>query len=500
MAEELTLDGHRIFERKLAGFAEDVYALEPNTHLYKFLWAALEYPGAGAVKKAQAAARLGETLSSTWFGDLDAFFGAMVGIERLSDEQYGFDPWRDQLTIGEWDEVALKDALYRGRLSLMLQAITRGGTVEGVEMAAESACGRPCWVYECWRIESGAYTTAGRLDRAREFVIVPDQEIEPAEERAVYKAVALLQPVNSVCTVNPLGPGVLDELIPLTASSPSEYFETVRVVRAPELPGRRVGGATGGGWVVWGGETEARDPAHLRVQQETRSINESIQSVTALRNDESFPTRVGAAGIATSGAPSITVDEVTGAEYAGIEVGQIIGDELALQSGGFLVKIEDEIMLVTDREPTGGTGFTYLVERAQEGTTAAAHPAAADVFVQYQAAGGAYSAEGQQWGAWTDFERADSPDNFPEGKYSGDQTRFDESGTYLFPYESQQEYVDEVSAYVESQGGEINGAQWRLPAGGEVFPTERTHPEYALAGPEMQIDSSYYPTVDPRFL
>lgn len=73
----------------------------------------------------------------------------------------------------------------------------------------------------------------------------------------------------------------------------------------------------------------------------------------------------------------------------------------------------------------------------------------------------------QQFTNWTDYDRADSPDNYPGGKFGltpDEAPALNPDGTpYVFQYESQQEYVNKVKAEVAAAGGEADDLRYRLP-------------------------------------
>ena len=72
-----------------------------------------------------------------------------------------------------------------------------------------------------------------------------------------------------------------------------------------------------------------------------------------------------------------------------------------------------------------------------------------------------------QFGPWTSYEKADSPDNYPGGKYGvtpskAPATNPDRS-PYVWPYASQDDYVAQRRAQVAELGGESNSTRYRLP-------------------------------------
>jgi hypothetical protein len=72
----------------------------------------------------------------------------------------------------------------------------------------------------------------------------------------------------------------------------------------------------------------------------------------------------------------------------------------------------------------------------------------------------------EQFGVWTNYEKADSPDNYPGGQYGLTPSVAPAVGPdgkdYRFPYASQAEYVAKKKAEVITLGGEANDVQYRL--------------------------------------
>lgn len=72
-----------------------------------------------------------------------------------------------------------------------------------------------------------------------------------------------------------------------------------------------------------------------------------------------------------------------------------------------------------------------------------------------------------QWGAWTFYEKADSPDNYPggmNGVHPLTAPAITPAGTaYLFPYESQAEFETQEAQKIIGQGGQTRPGQYRLP-------------------------------------
>lgn len=89
-----------------------------------------------------------------------------------------------------------------------------------------------------------------------------------------------------------------------------------------------------------------------------------------------------------------------------------------------------------------------------------------------------------QWGAWTFYQKADSPDNYPGGKngvHPLSAPAITPAGTaYLFPYQSQAEYETQEAQKIISQGGQTRPGQYRLPLSQTVHTTTYT-PDRSLS-------------------
>ncbi len=71
-----------------------------------------------------------------------------------------------------------------------------------------------------------------------------------------------------------------------------------------------------------------------------------------------------------------------------------------------------------------------------------------------------------RFGPWTNFDLADSPDNFPGGKYGQSPLvapALNQDGTpYQFRYASQADYVSQQTDIIVAAGGEANSTQYRV--------------------------------------
>lgn len=521
--------GSNTFEWKVRNFPDEVYSFRPGDHLTKLMRVLLEDPGVGQLKKFQLVARITQSLYSTNFHDLDDFFGQYMRLPRRADEVYVYDPFFDQLTRDQWNEVHLKDAVYRSRVSMMLQSLLRGGTAEGLMMMAEAVTGRPCQVFEMWRspADIGLFEV-GRLGLGKEFTVVP--QLEVGEElprdvlRTLYNALDLLRPVNTLPFVDQDPLEVLVRLPVKHAASPSEFWEVRTFVTGPAslapaasvgidvdlessdpAARRRRGKAeptlTGrppwrpARWLSSEVEKEARTFAYKRRQTRAWHLNDSVNAVSTYHLTPTvFDYEIGNLSRPLSSRSSKAfVEELSRAASA-------------LSSPpmyGFLVKVDDEVMLVRGRRSQSLNTYVYTVRRGSNSilsrfgrtyaSVRARHSAGAKVYISYTPIAAPVQSVSQEWTRWRTFELADSPDNYPAGKYAGDPSRYSTSGDYLFTWDNQADFVEWQTRQVLANGGEVVGDQYRYPATSEFAPGPSSAPDDSLAPIDLEVTATFFP-------
>ncbi len=89
------------------------------------------------------------------------------------------------------------------------------------------------------------------------------------------------------------------------------------------------------------------------------------------------------------------------------------------------------------------------------------------------------------YGDWIPYEKADSPDNFPGGKYGISPMKAPalnpDRTPYNFPWVSQAAYVADKKQQVETQGGIAGESSYKLPLKTGNAPKNTYWPEYAIA-------------------
>lgn len=100
----------------------------------------------------------------------------------------------------------------------------------------------------------------------------------------------------------------------------------------------------------------------------------------------------------------------------------------------------------------------------------------------------------EQYTAWFEYDKADSPDSYPGGKFGVHPTEAPalnpDGSPYNFQYASQQEYVTKTKNEVLAQGGDADDLRYRLPMIARST-TKRTYtPDLAVAWTPPTKDST----------
>lgn len=100
----------------------------------------------------------------------------------------------------------------------------------------------------------------------------------------------------------------------------------------------------------------------------------------------------------------------------------------------------------------------------------------------------------EQFSQWIEFDRVDSPDNYPGGKFGQTPLSvpavYSNGGVYQFPYQSQQQYIDTVSPAITSRGGEVLENRYRLPNTSMNVSSKARYPQLSLSTVEPTRDST----------
>jgi hypothetical protein len=261
-------------------FPEEVYDLRPTSHLVRLMQALLGDSGVGQLRKRLLLAQL-QSLSSSGarFFDLDRFYGALFGATRTSGEQLPINPMETaSATASEWDGIEAADASFRDRMTALAQSISMGGTVPGLQAAAEAVTGAEVDVFESWALMEAAedpeeaghtwtwmegapwseyegqiwgalegtpfYGRSGSLTRSellvrvnRDYAATPSGRAQRAsDESALVRVLERLKPAHILLTVDTQGSSGLVPRAISTVTADSEHWEIATKVTPGQVP------------------------------------------------------------------------------------------------------------------------------------------------------------------------------------------------------------------------------------------------------------------------
>jgi hypothetical protein len=429
----------RSTEARLAHFDEYVYTATPDTNLYKFVDALCGTTGAGSLTNQVFLARLGGALQTVYFNELDYIFGKINFLARSPAESYPWNGMLDQLTSDQWDEIRVKDAWYRARIVDFFQACNLGGTPNGIRMTIQAAVGVDCDIYEVWRYRDNYGLTA---------------DLGRAPTPTVYVAVNLV-------------------------TGAEEIFET-------EADAATYVAANGPPWSVQQrgvrNEVAIRPYKNPLAPEEIRLCRDMLDKIGPI--DVIFT--VNANGLAVN-SPIPVQTAASDSTYYQVEkkvtatpiLAQLPPPEMLpidlLPSETWLYDAQSDPTLApyTAFNISAEFGYYYLVGGGKRSpidsvTYGTIDTTNADPMSTYRTeANFQVFNETGQYTATIPFETADSPDNYPGGKYGiHPQTppALNPDGTpYVFPYTSQADYVDHKTLQVLALGGQTTPTGYQLP-------------------------------------
>lgn len=270
--------------QQLRNFPEELYDLRETSVLVRLMRVLLGDAGVGQLRKRTLISRLEASLSGANFFDLDRFYGAIFGALRGQREVLEINPMEEVATPDEWDEIRKADASYRERIAELARAIAMGGTIPGLQQAAEAIVQAPVDIYESWQLLDAygdvvsatpntwdeiedlfptwqsvpSTTTWNRVEGAiqvgrtntltrseiivrprKDYAATPEHAYDfPREENALVRVLQKLRPAGTIITVDPdMGdPHVETPISGLQADS--EFAEVVPKVKPkPNLVG-----------------------------------------------------------------------------------------------------------------------------------------------------------------------------------------------------------------------------------------------------------------------
>lgn len=434
-------------ETRMEHFDENVYRVDDEgTLLYQFVQALCGDGGAGTLKKEIFLQRLSGSLDGIYGSDLDYVFGSIRFLSRVSSETYDHEPLTQQLTSEQWNEVETKDAQYRDRIRRFFTAAGKGGSTEGIREAVIAATTTDCQVIENWRhIDNFGLSAGVGRNPQRSWAAVelrtghtvhfangsdPEDPAQMAASRAQAEAFVASRQDPSGWIIQEVMSRSEVTVVPLKADlTPRE----ARVLR--QMLDR----------ITCQDTVVTIDPRGLAANRPVR--------VRAISSDSSYfqVEKV------VTGAP--VLDELPPPEMLAIDLDptgrwlKANTPELAPYARFNITQEHSHYYLVSGgrRSPIDSVSYGTLRE---DGAVVLEEP-----FVWYEQDG--------QFGPWTTYEKADSPDNYPGGRYGLTPDRAPalnpDRSPYVWPHPNQSAYVAWKRAEVSSLGGESNSTHYRLP-------------------------------------
>jgi hypothetical protein len=165
-----SVDLHSTFLQKVSNFPEGLYNFNNGDSITTLMTILLGNSGTGQLRNLQTVARIGQQYLE--FSNLDNILGTILGVDRVTTEIYSFasNPFIDQLSNAQWQEVITKDSNYRERLLGAAEAYQTGPNLWGVLTMAEALTQNKFYLVESWR--TPGYGRTG-LNPAQEFVLIP---------------------------------------------------------------------------------------------------------------------------------------------------------------------------------------------------------------------------------------------------------------------------------------------------------------------------------------
>jgi len=476
------------FEHKVRNFPEEAYDVtDVNTHIFKYMWTLLEVGVKFLETIQQLADENQNSLSNSKWDDLDLF--NFLGLTRLNEEAYTYDPYLTALKLPTWRELFTKDSLFRTRIIRFANAVQRGGTPEGIKLMAEAACGNPCQVYEYWRKDNATDVYADIIDDASrlkvdsEFIIMPLFPITPNHRAVIFHMLELIQPVGTICSIAEATPKPYVEIRSQWAASSTHYYECYRRVTSDSsIPARP------GGWLTPNTTVDAPVWALKSTQDYTWSYNADVISTNAFELTDTYNELLG----------SLSADILS------TDTDIIVTESIKPTFSAFYAKIDNEHMYISNRrlETPGSPGvlptFKYSVTRGQIGTIKTNHSSGSLVLTNAHTAAGFISVETTRWSGWITIPLADAHDsgagiNHNGQLFPGSSGKMSATGKYIYDWPSQAAYVQWIVNQVLSAGGEVQGNTYRLRAHDNIASEVSSSPTDAMAPPPIRITNRAYP-------
>jgi hypothetical protein len=289
----IPLWSHLTFEQKISNFPDNIYNFDEGDYLTSLMKILLGNSGTGQLRNTQNSARITQNYAE--FSNLDEIMGNILNIKRVSSEMYSFatNPFIDQLTTTQWDEVIRKDSSYRERLMGAAESFQLGATIWALMELCEALTEIKFYVLEGWRNPGNGRSG---LDGNREIVLYPILDTgnyfkwNQGKANRILSVIHKIVPADMVVsfgnskvkmqTITISGVTVNTNYVTQPIVYP-EYFNLNLQVSAPSIttPTYIPPGASTRYWLTEGLNTNAPIFAHLQTQEASIDLTGSISSV-----------------------------------------------------------------------------------------------------------------------------------------------------------------------------------------------------------------------------
>lgn len=284
-------DPHATFIQKVSNFPDNLYSFDDNNNITTLMKILLGNSGTGQLRNIQTVARLSQ--QHIEFSNLDSILGVILNISRISPEIYSFstNPFIDQLTSDQWDEVNSKDSKYRERLLGAAEAFQTGATVWSIMTLCQAMSGIKFYVTESWR--TPGLGRAG-INTNREIVLIPILDTagtvftwDQSKARAILSAATKIIGTNLIVSFGtPVYNLVNVALSTASGTDTSECFLMQPKVISNTLvtPANIQTGSHTRYWLTPGQESTAPFFAHLQSQEVSIDVTGNIINVNSTDN------------------------------------------------------------------------------------------------------------------------------------------------------------------------------------------------------------------------
>lgn len=441
--------------------------------LFKFVDALVGTSGAGSLINQTFMSNLSAALDTCFFHELDYIVGNMRFLARTTAESYPYDPSADLLTSDQWDEVRVKDAWFRSRIKEYFAACQLGGTPEGIKKCVNAIIGTDCTIQEVWRYidNFGLEDPLGRADSTNHYAVT---NLKTGFE-VMFSGTNALASANSFKNAQ---------------STPNDWER--RTVRPRNE-------------VVIRPHKSSLHPIELRALRELLGRMLPLETIITVDTEGlqvSTPVPVASAAADSSYyevikqvIPSPLVAQMPDPEFLPIDL--LPGEQWLLKKTehkGFFSELLEFLSKNKNKREAPYAAFMQSAQHSYYYLAGGGKSSAIDsiTYGTLQADGSVKPEQNYQlyqqdssYTGWISYEKADSPDNFPGGKFGqhpGYAPALNPDGTpYNFTYNSQQEFVTDMIDKIKKMGGIAEQSRYKLPIQKNQTVVYSYYPDYAVA-------------------